>query len=254
MRPYILAESNWKQVKEINYEIALLPWGATEPHNYHLPYTTDNYEAETISYEAAKIAWENGVKVVVLPTIPFGVNTGQKDLQLTININPSTQLKLLIDIVDSLNQQGIKKLVIMNGHGGNDFKSLIREVGSAYKEMFLCSCTWYQSVKKEDYFEYEGDHADELETSVMLYLKPDLVLPLNEAGEGKSKKFSIKALNEKWAWTERKWSSVSKDTGIGYPLKATKEKGEKFFNDCAKKVSGFLIEFAKTNIDNMYCD
>ncbi len=253
MRPYILAESNWKQVKEINYEIALLPWGATEPHNYHLPYTTDNYEAEAISYEAAKIAWEKGVKVVVLPTIPFGVNTGQKDLQLTININPSTQLKLLSDIVDSLNQQGIKKLVIMNGHGGNDFKSIIREVGSNYPQMFLCSCTWYQSVKKEDYFEHEGDHADELETSVMLYLKPDLVLPLNEAGDGKSKKFSINALNEKWAWTERKWSSVSKDTGIGNPSKATKEKGEKFFNDCADKVSGFLIELAKTRVNDMYC-
>jgi creatinine amidohydrolase len=253
MRPYILAESNWKQVKEINYEIALLPWGATEPHNYHLPYTTDNYEAEAISYEAAKIAWENGVKVVVLPTIPFGVNTGQKNLQLTININPSTQLKLLSDIVDNLNQQGIKKLVIMNGHGGNDFKSIIREAGSNYPQMFLCSCTWYQSVKKEDYFEHEGDHADELETSVMLYLKPDLVLPLNEAGDGKSKKFSINALNEKWAWTERKWSSVSKDTGIGNPSKATKEKGEKFFNDCADKVSGFLIELAKTRVDDMYC-
>ena len=76
-RPYLLAETTWKTVKETEYEIAVLPWGATEAHNYHLPYATDVIESDHIGAEAARIAWERGAKVVVLPTVPFGVNTGQ---------------------------------------------------------------------------------------------------------------------------------------------------------------------------------
>lgn len=94
MRPYILAETNWKAVKEQQIDVAVLPWGATEAHNYHLPYATDVIEADAVSAAAAKIAWENGTKVMVLPTIPFGVNTGQADIKLDMNLNPSTQLAI----------------------------------------------------------------------------------------------------------------------------------------------------------------
>ena len=80
MKPYLLSENNWKNIKNENFDLAILPWGATEAHNYHLPYGTDNYEADSIAAESAKIAWEKGAKVIVLPTIPFGVNTGQADI------------------------------------------------------------------------------------------------------------------------------------------------------------------------------
>ena len=86
-RPFVLAESNWKAVKDTPFEVAILPWGATEPHNYHLPYATDNYETGALAERAAEIAWNKGAKVVVLPTVPFGVNTGQLDLKLAINMN-----------------------------------------------------------------------------------------------------------------------------------------------------------------------
>ena len=92
MRPYILAENNWKTIKETKYEVAILPWGACEAHNYHLPYGTDIIEADNVAAESARIAWEQGSKVIVLPTVPFGVNTGQFDVALDINMNPSTQL------------------------------------------------------------------------------------------------------------------------------------------------------------------
>ncbi len=66
--------------------------------------------------------------MVVLPTVPFGVNTGQLDVKLDINMNPSTQLALLNDVAEVLSRHGIPKLVILNGHGGNDFKQMIREL------------------------------------------------------------------------------------------------------------------------------
>ena len=65
MRPYILAESHWPEVMEREYQLAVLPWGATEAHNRHLPYGTDNYETEALVFEAARIAWEKGAGVVV---------------------------------------------------------------------------------------------------------------------------------------------------------------------------------------------
>lgn len=48
MKPYILEQTNWKQVKNQKYEVAVLPWGATEPHNYHLPYGTDSLETQKL--------------------------------------------------------------------------------------------------------------------------------------------------------------------------------------------------------------
>jgi creatinine amidohydrolase len=252
MRPYILSECNWKFIKENNFDVAILPWGATEAHNYHLPYGTDNYETERIIYESAKIAWEKGAKIIVMPTIPFGVNTGQKDIKLTVNLNPGTQLKILQDIAENLNFHNIHKLLIFNGHGGNDFKQIIREAGNIYPRMFICTCNWYQAIDKKVFFENDGDHADEMETSLMLHIAPEIILPLDQAGDGKYKRFNIQALNEPWAWTERKWTMVTKDTGIGNPHKATEEKGEKYLKSLINKISQLLIDLAHADIKDMY--
>ena len=252
MRPYILAETNWRDIQHQNFEVAVLPWGATEAHNYHLPYATDIIEADNIAAEAARKAWEAGAKVIVLPTIPFGVNTGQTDILLDINMSPSTQAAVLNDVLEVLNRQGIKKLLVLNSHGGNDFKMIIRELGLKYPNMFISSCNWFHSMDKSKFFENPGDHADEMETSLILHLRPDLVLPLEEAGNGRDKKPKIKAYREGWAWAERKWSQVTEDTGVGNPKKATKEKGERFFEAVTDKMSELFVDLAKANQDDLY--
>ncbi len=252
IRPYILAETNWKHIKDASIEVAVLPWGATEAHNYHLPYGTDVFEANHIAAASAQIAWQQGAKIIVLPTIPFGVNTGQADIKLDINLNPSTQLAILADIIEVLNRQGIFKLIILNSHGGNDFKTMLRELGLKFSNMFLCTCNWFQALDKSLYFDHEGDHADEMETSLIMHLHPELLLPLTEAGEGKEKKIKMKAFAEKWVWTERKWSQISADTGVGIPHKATKEKGEKYFKAVTEKVGAMLIELAGCDVSDLY--
>ncbi|XOV91461.1 MAG: creatininase family protein [Bacteroidota bacterium] len=252
MRPYILAETNWKYIQSHKFDLAVLPWGATEAHNYHLPYATDVIEGDHIAAESAKIAWEKGAKVVVLPTIPFGVNTGQKDIYLDINIYPSTQFAILKDIAEVLNTHGIKKLMIMNSHGGNDWKSIVRELGSLYPEMFICVTDWFKSLDRTKYFDDPGDHADEMETSLVMHLRPDLVLPRSEWGDGKEKKNKIKSFSEGWAWAERRWSQVTNDTGIGNPMAASAEKGKAFFDAVCEKMSGLFIELCNMDIDNIY--
>ena len=251
-RPYILAECNWEVIKDAEFELAVLPWGATEAHNYHLPYATDIYEADYIAAAAAKIAWEKGAKPIVLPTIPFGVNTGQSDIYLDINLNPSTQLTILNDIIDTLNRQGIYKLLIFNSHGGNNFKPLVRELGLKYPDMFICFSNWFQAMNRSDYFKNEGDHAEEMETSLMLYLKPELVLPKDKWGTGKSKRFKIKAFTEGWVWAERKWSEISEDTGVGNPELATAEKGKQFFEDISLKIGNLIYDLCKADCKDLY--
>lgn len=250
-RPYILAEANWKTVKETGYEVAILPWGATEAHNYHLPYATDNIQCDHIAAESARIAWEKGARVVVLPTMPFGVNTGQLDIKLDINMNPSTQLAVLEDITDALEQQGIHKLVILNGHGGNDFRQIIRELQPRY-DVFLCTVNWFQIDGQDSIFTEPGDHAGEMETSLMMHIAPRLVQPLSKAGDGYEHKFKIKALRERWAWAQREWSEATGDTGIGNPVASTPEKGRQYFKLVTGEIGEFLTDLSAADIDDLY--
>lgn len=251
-RPYILAETTWKFVQDLRIDAAVLPWGATEAHNYHLPYATDVIETGFIAAEAARLAWEKGARVMVLPAVPFGVNTGQLDIPFCLNLNPSTQARVLQDVAQALATQGIRKLLVLNGHGGNDFKQMIRETGAALPELFLCTVNWYQVVPVADYFEDTGEHAGELETSIMLAMAPELVLPLAEAGDGAAKRFRFAAMQEGWAWAERRWRRVTADTGVGNPAKATAEKGRRYLQDVTAKIGDFLAELAQTELADLY--
>lgn len=251
-RPYILAETNWKEIKAQPFQLAILPWGATEAHNYHLPYGTDNFEATYIAEKSAEIAWSQGAHPIVLPTIPFGVNTGQPDILLDINLNPTTQLAILRDIITVLNRQGIHKLLILNSHGGNDFKTLLRELGLQFPNMLLVTCNWFQTLDKSLYFENGGDHADEMETSIILHLFPHLVLPLELAGDGAAKKPKIEAFKQGWAWSERKWSQVTADTGIGDPRKSTAEKGAFYLDELTKTLGNFIHELSLIDKSDFY--
>ena len=250
-RKYVLSEATWKEISASRVEVAILPWGATEAHNYHLPYGTDVFECDYFAAESAKLASAAGARVIALPTIPFGVNTGQLDIPLCINMNPSTQALVLRDVVSSLDQQGIHKLLILNGHGGNDFKQMIRELQPATR-VFLCAVNWWQIVDGREYFEDSGDHGGELETSVMLHCEPDLVRPLDEAGDGKARRPKITGLRDGWAWAPRRWTQVTADTGIGNPAESTADKGARYAAAVTSKLAELLKELDQADPTDLY--
>lgn len=250
-RPYVLAETTWKEVAASSYEVAVLPWGATEAHNLHLPYGTDTYQSEHIAAAAARIAWEAGAAVAVLPAVPFGVQTTQLDIPLCLNLNPSTQARVLRDIVESLAGRGVRKLVILNGHGGNDFKAIVRELQPKV-DIFLCVLDWYRAVDPRPFFDTPGDHAGELETSVMMHVAPDLVRPLDQAGEGRERRWSVEAFRQGWAWAPRRWTQVTSDTGVGDPRSASARKGASFVKAVVDRVGLFLIELAAMDAADPY--
>ena len=240
-RPHVLAETTWRAVSNTRFDVAVLPWGATEAHNYHLPYATDVIQCDHVAAESARIAWEREARVAVLPTVPFGVQTGQLDIPFCINLNPSTQLAILEDVARALGGQGISKLVVLNGHGGNDFRAIIRELQPRVPNVFLCTINWWSCVDARPYFAAPGDHGGELETSVMLHVAPELVRPLSEAGPGRERKASLAGLRDGWAWAPRRWTAVTDDTGVGDPAAATAAKGEAFFGAVTERIAGFLF-------------
>lgn len=244
-----LSISCYGKVKDIRYDIVALPWGATEPHNLHLPYLTDCILSHDIAVDAAVIAKEKyGVNCMVMPPIGMGSqNPGQRELPFCIHARYETQKAILTDIVSSLYIQGIRKLVVINGHGGNVFKNMIRDLSLDYPDFLIATSEWFAVLKAKDYFEHPGDHADEVETSVMMHYHPELV-NLEEAGKGEYKTFALPSLNEKVAWIPRNWRKISEDTGVGDPRKATAEKGKIFAQAVAEKYSRLFDELVDGDI------
>lgn len=222
-----LSKTNYGYLKDLKYDMIILPWGATEPHNYHLPYLTDCLLSHSISLDVAKKTLETyNHRVMVLPPINMGSqNPGQYDLPFCIHTRYETQKAILTDIVASLQHQGFDKLLIINGHGGNSFKNMIRDLAIDYPNFLIASSEWFTAASSKGIFENAGDHADELETSAMLYYYPELV-DMSMAGDGENKGFNIEGFNKKVAWIPRNWMKVSTDTGIGDPRKASAEKGK----------------------------
>lgn len=251
-RPWIIAETNWKHVKATRYEVAVLPWGATEAHNWHLPYGTDSLQNESICAEAGRLAWQAGAKVAILPNIPFGVQTGQLDIPFCINMNPSTQTAVLEDVITSLEGVGVPKLVIFNGHGGNDFRQILRELQARHPRIFLSLVNWFQIPGAGEIFTILGDHADERETSLMLHLHPHLVLQHQDWGSGTENPWKLTAMRERWAWAQRAWTQATNDTGAGDPAHSTEEKGRRYFDLLSSRFAQHLIELAAADASALY--
>lgn len=237
-RPFVLHEANYRQLAAAPPAVAVLPWGATEAHNRHLPYGTDVVEATEIAIEAASLAHAAGARVVVLPTIPYGNDEQQLDQYCTISFTTSTALAVLEDVVRSLSKQGVDRLVILNGHGGNEFKPLVRDMQGKY-DLLIVVVNFFQLVPEAcaATFEQPGDHADELETSLLLHLCPDWV-ELQHAGSGRRVPFTVAGLSQPGVWTPRPWSASHPDTGSGDPRAASAEKGKQYFD----AVAGALAE------------
>lgn len=245
-----LSDASYGDVKDHEYNIAILPWGATEPHNYHLPYLTDSILSHAISVDAATKALEDGgINAMVLPPVNCGSqNPGQHQLKFCIHYRYETQKAILTDTVAALQRQGIDKLIIVNGHGGNVFKNMIRDLYIDFPNFTIAATEWFTIVNPKEYFSAEiDDHAGETETSVMMYYYPDRA-NLHRAGDGRSTNFALESLKQKTAWTPRDWSKTTTDSGVGDPKLATAEKGEKFAKKIVEKLSKLLIEISTENL------
>jgi creatinine amidohydrolase len=257
MRPWILAETTYAQVKEQRYEVAVLPLGATEPHNLHLPYGMDMLEGNVIGEQVCRAAHERGARVVLLPTIPYGTETNQRELPLSLNVNPSTLNRFVTDLVHSLVGSGIRKILLLNSHGGNEMKPLLRELyGQVSAWLFLCN--WYKAFADEYFkiFDHADDHAGEMETSFALAYFPELVVRNPDgslaADDGRPAATRFRAVNEGWVSITRPWHLLTTNAGCGYPHAATADKGRRMVELLVERLAGFLVELSQASVDERF--
>lgn len=248
-KPWQLHDITLADVRDHKFSLAILPLGATEPHNFHLPYGTDSIEATELASACCAAAWETGARMVQLPTIPYGTETNMQSFPLAMNIMPSTMLAILRDLTKSLENSGITKLLIFNSHGGNELKPILRElVPQTSVQLFLCN--WYQMIRDEAnrICQHPDDHAGEMETSIVMHFRPELVVRNDDgslrADEGAVRPFRYEALEKGWVSITRPWHLLTTNSGSGNPHSATADKGRQLTDAIIARIAPFLHELA----------
>ncbi|MFZ3072107.1 MAG: creatininase family protein [Thermodesulfobacteriota bacterium] len=206
----------------------IVPFGTVEAHGTHLPLSTDTI----IIWEAVKKAAEK-VNVFIAPPIYYGVCTSTSDHPGTIGITPGTVRNITTDIVRDLRKKGLRRFILISGHGGSIHVSAMKEAAEAltteFRDITIAACSVYEILPKEarHIAETEGDsHAGELETSLVLYLSKGLV-------KGRAKKEFPKFVKPIIArdkikyWPGAVW---------GDPSKASVDKGKRFFDIMVKSI------------------
>ena len=247
-----LTETNLGRLSRRRYEVAVLPTAAVEPHNLHLPEGQDWRHATWVARESCRRAWEKCGSVICLPAIPYGVDCNLMDFPLAIHVSQVALDAMVREILLSLRHHGIRKAVILNGHGGNDFTPLVRQM-QCDSDIHVFVCNWW-NVGKDRYaeiFEKPDDHAGEFETSVALELYPDLV-ELDRARAAVPRPFRFEALEKGWVTTSRRFSRLNSFCGAGDPSGASAEKGRKYLELVCERISAFLVELAQSPLDDLF--
>ena len=247
-----LSATNLGRLAQRQYEVAVISVGAIEAHNRHLPEGQDWRHSTYVSRRCCEAAFAQCGNVIWLPGIPYGVDCNLRAFPLSIHVSQATLDAMLYDIVESLHQHGICKIVIINGHGGNDFVPFVRQVQVELPvHVFICNWWTVGSDRYGEFFELPDDHAGEMETSVALSLFPELV-EQQSAGDGHARPFRFAALEKGWVRTSRDFARLNDHCAAGDPSRASAGKGKRYLDLVCERITSFLVELAKTPIDESF--
>jgi creatinine amidohydrolase len=173
-----------------------------------------------------------------------------KRCPLALNMHPSTQLAVLRDLCGSLIDANVRRLLIINGHGGNNLKFALREL-MEQTPVHLFLCDWFsagtESVREELNLA-PGSHADEMETSLMLHLHPELVVRTDDgalrADDGATRPVGLQCVRDGVIQMSRRWDLLTTGTGDGNPHGATAQKGRRLFGSVSDRLGEAIHELA----------
>lgn len=249
--PYLsYSDILYKHTENDDYSVCVLPWGSFEPHGLHLPYMTDSLLASLVAVISVDKTEELKYKFMILPCINMGSqNIGQTNKKFCIHYNTLTQFNILVDTVECLYEQGIRKLVIINGHNGNNFKTMVRDVQNMYNDFKIFVCNYLDIIEQHKKgfssiinFPEVDDHAGFTETSLMMAYLPQFVKEeyLNSQPDEKETKQKIEGM-----WTPRDWDEISKFTNVGDPSTSSAEAGEYLMEFATHLIGKSLVEIYK---------
>ncbi len=255
-RDYLLGELTWPEAKKkfSEVDVALLPVGAIEQHGPHLPLDADAYDAEYLARKVAEGCMSP--KPIVMPLIPYGVSYHHEDFSGTISISPETLSSIVYETGISIAKHGIKKLVIINGHGGNS-PALHFAAQKINRDSHIFTCVDTGETSDPDINEMTETpndvHAGEIETSTTLAVRPHLV------NSDKMKRFIPRFSNRYLDFTSKRsigWyamtSKISKSGVMGDPLKGNRQKGERMWDIMIKNLVEFVEDLKTMTLDEIY--
>ncbi len=253
--PYILGELTWPEAqarfKEV--DVALLPVGSVEQHGPHLPLDTDAFDAYYLARQVAAAC--SDPKPLVLPLVPYGVSYHHSDFAGTMTVRPKTLSRLVYDIGLSAAHNGITKLVIINGHGGN-IPALQYAAQMINRDARIFTCVETGETSEKDILaliETPNDvHAGETETSTTLAVRPHMVR------FGKIRKFiprfSSRYLNFSTKRSVDWYARIARISPIGVlgdPTKASRDKGEQIWTLMIKRMTEFVEDLKSMSLDEI---
>ena len=253
---FILADLTWpeaqKRLKEV--DVALLPVGAIEQHGPHLPLDTDAFDANYLARAVAERC--SDPKPVVLPLVPYGVSYHHQDFSGTISIANQTLSRLVYDIGMSAARNGMTKLVIINGHGGNDpaLNYAAQEINRDAHIFVAVDTGETSDVDIYEMIDTPNDvHAGEFETSTTLAVRPEVVR--KDRMEKLVPEFSSRYLD----FTSKRgisWhaftNKISESGVMGDPTRASAEKGRKMWEVMIRHLVAFVEDLKRLTLDEIH--
>lgn len=242
-----LHEMSWTEAKGFfkKNDVAILPVGSNEQHGPQNPLGTDHLIAKAIAEETAK-----RTGVLCLQVIPFGVSSHHKQFWGTIFISPKTFKGYVKEVCLSLNYYGIRKIVIVNGHGGNlcALMEMARELRE--KEVFVSIFQWWSAANKllPDLFKpEERRHAAAEETSVNSALHPQIV-DMNKAVDEEPRKHTVQTEGITLPLDTLYYTN----SGVfGKSTTASAEKGKKVFEAVVNELVEHVNLLKETKIEDL---
>jgi creatinine amidohydrolase/Fe(II)-dependent formamide hydrolase-like protein len=253
---YLWAELTWPEAEKRFQEvdIALLPVGSIEQHGPHLPLDTDAFDADYLARRVAAAC--SNPKPLVLPLIPYGISYHHAGFPGTVSIGNDTLSRLVYDVGMSAAQNGIKKLVIINAHGGNSpALNYAAQMINRDARIFVCVDTGETSdVDVNKLVETPNDvHAGEIETSTSLAVRPHLVR-MDKAGK-KIPAFSSRYLDfsskRAVSWYGRT-KKISPTGVMGDPTKASAQKGKDIWEIMIAHLVAFVEDLKGLTLEEIH--
>ncbi|MBN1681997.1 creatininase family protein [Candidatus Bathyarchaeota archaeon] len=247
MKEVLLYKLTWPEIQDYLREndVILFPTGSTEQHGKHIAEDNDAFTALEV---AKRVAEKTGV--LVAPVMPFGYSPHHMHFPGTITLPFEVLVQVYKEVCKSLMKHGFNKIVIMNGHGGNSnaisetLRKLKEETGMTVYSLMVFPGGWVPEITNQT-IETRGGHADEMETSVGLYLGQRILF---EKGEKGVQPESYSELRRKYRGKITVASDFHETTisgSIGDPTYATYEKGKKIMEAGIEEIVKFIEDLKK---------
>jgi creatinine amidohydrolase len=249
--PGLLEEMTVEEVRAFNPEVVLFPFGSTEPHGPHLPMGTDTYQVTRLCYLAVEEANRNGASVLLYPTLPITNNANFRQFPFSLRVGIRTLMSIIVDVVTQCKEDGIRKVVIVNGHGGNPatIDAALREIAGMDDMPFVCSTSGIAPEGFVNPIEHPSDHGGESETSQMMWIRPELVredkLDNNPFGQ-----LRVKSLAK--TRFVRPWHLYVPVSAGGETRAASAEKGKAIIEANAHGLASMLVELSQAPYDERF--